>query len=215
MDEIRHLRRASMNLMFSDNFVSRSISKCMDKFLGLKTYEHPLPIGYRDCEAWIRQAQKDFGLDSDKVEGVLARIEDSRRAFEQKYKDAFKGTRVLLYISINTRTTWLFELLKTYGVEIVGILCPIVNKFQTEVAADELMGAEGLKIEYDVDMAKAKDRIEEIKPDIVMGDVARVADFDISFISFDAPRPGIGFMEEYARRLRACIQVSRYGKDLS
>lgn len=215
MDEIRHLRRASMNLVFTDTFVSRSVSHCMDKFLGLKTYGHPLPIGYRDCEAWIKQAQKDFGLDSEKVERVLQSIEDSRKAFEEKYKGAFKGTRILLYISINTRTTWLFELLRTYGVEIVGILCPIVNKFQTEVASKELMGTEGLEIEYDVDMAKAKARIEEIKPDIVMGDVARVADLDIPVISFEPPRPGIGFMEEYARRLRACIQVSKYGKDLS
>ncbi|MBR2255314.1 MAG: AAA family ATPase [Candidatus Methanomethylophilaceae archaeon] len=209
LDEIRHLRRAVMNLVYDDNLVVRSISQCMEEFVQVPTYPHPLPRGLRESLDWIDGAVRDLGIDPERAEAEKRRLTDEFSSLTSDLRGDCEGAVALLFVSINTNLDWLMEACGVIGIKVAAALCPVVNKYQDEVASDSLRVPEGIPVSYGCNFDALKRKVSELNPDIVLGNIGHLADLKGPHLLFDSPPPGIRGAVEYMRRISRCVKVAR------
>ncbi len=208
IDEIKHLRLARHNLRYTDSRATRSISDCMNRYLGIDTIGDVLPSGLEDCKNWISMIGTEIGSNWSDTENILADLEKDYSEQSTPLKNKCKGVRALLYVQINSRLNWLFEIAEVMGMEIIGIACPIVNKYAKEVTSDHLNVSASIPIHYNSNFEHLKNMIDKLQPDIVLGNVGMLSDLKTPHYVFEDPSPGIKCAIEYGKRIVRCVRLN-------
>lgn len=208
LEEVSHLHRGSVNIMFVDNYLSRAISQSMRAELGIQTLDEPLPVGFNDCYRWIDDMATMMNIPLDRRDDAQKLIDSRRKEIESLIKPNPRRIRVILYFTINSHIGWLMDILGLMNAEVVGVYCSVVNNYQSEVSATRLDIDESIEVGYDTDFERFKSIVEKTDPDIVIGNINKIADLRTPHYVLQELRPGIGFTIECAKRINRCIRVS-------
>ena len=207
LEEFRDIARGSIDLMFGYSVRNRQICRIMKEELGIPYWEEPMPVGMRQTEEWIESFGKSMGATEEQRSSLIASFRRDYDAFAERTRDRFKGMKAVLYIVTASDIDWLFEIMDILGIEATHIFSPVNNKWRQ---ADEVRFAgRDIRMEFDMDFDDLRERVEEIKPDMVLGNVNTLCDLDIPHASMSTPRIGVRSMLERGERIIRMLEVSR------
>jgi len=206
-EEFRNIRRGSVNLSWGYSVPLRHVCKTLEKELGIPYYPEPMPVGLGQTLKWIEEFGSSRGVPED-VRNALA--DSFRRDFEgfrEKYAGRFAGLKVTLYLPTATDIDWLYEIMDVLGAEITNFYCPVNSRWSL---ADEVRFSDRkAEIEYDIDFDMLKERLEKVKPDMVIGSNPMLSQLSIPHYNLRHPRIGVRPMLECGVRIVRMMEVSR------
>ncbi len=206
-EEFKGIARAGTDLMFGFNVRNRQLCRIMERELGIPFPEDAMPVGMAQTERWIDTFGRSVGATDEQRSSLIASFRSEYDAFAEANRDRFRGMRTVIYCATASDIDWLFEILDILGIEVTNIYCPTNSKWSL---ADEVRAGHGdIRMEFDVNFDRLKERLDDVHPDIVLGNIPAMCDLDLPHYIFGHPRVGIRSVLETGRRLIRMIEVSR------
>ena len=205
--EFTQMKKGSIDVMFSYNVYNRQECMILEEETGIPWFPKALPIGMQETREWIREFGDLMNVPASKTEPLMESFEDDFRRFSEEYGGVFKGLRAVIYCPTATNLNWMFEILDVLGAEVTNIFSPTNSKWNN---SDEVF-FEDRKIEkeYDVNFDRLTERLEVIKPDMVLGLDQMLSRVGVPHFNFRHPRPGVRGIIEIAKRIVRMMEVSR------
>ena len=199
LDEIRNLMKGSMDLMSVYSIFNRQICQVLERELGTPWFEKPMPIGLSETEEWIAEFSKKMEIPEKVYVPVIDSFRKDYEDFEKEFGNCLSGKKAILYCQTATDFRWLLEITGILGITITNIYCPTNSKWNN---ADELRLKElGISIETDVDFDVLKERIEVVKPDMVLGNILIVSQLELPHFNIRNIRTGVRSPIECGKRI--------------
>ncbi|AGI48130.1 Nitrogenase subunit NifH (ATPase) [Thermoplasmatales archaeon BRNA1] len=206
-DEIRNLRKGGLNLMAGFSVSNRMTCQQLEKELGIPWYPDPMPVGLAESKDWIESFGKHMGVPDGVRSDLIASLSEDFEGFREEYGGRFKGLRAVLYVPSATNINWLFEIMEVLGAEITDIFCPINSRWNL---SDEIhFENSGIHIESNVDFDMLLERLERIRPDMVLGSSQMLSRLEYPHFNFGTPHPGVRPAMECGKRIVRMMEVSR------
>ena len=205
--EFRMMRRGCIDLMFTQTITNRQTCQILEREAGIPWYRESMPIGMKETREWIREFGRTMNVPDDRIESLISSFEEDYRTFEEEYRGRFDGLRAVVYCPTATDIDWLFEILDTLGVTVTNIFSPTNSKWYN---ADEVFFSERkVEKEYDVNFDRLRERVDEIRPDMVIGTDQMLSRLTVPHFNFRQPRAGVRTAIEYGKRIVRMMEVSR------
>ena len=204
--EFRNIRKGRMNVMFFHSVMNRLACKVLERETGIPWFPKPLPTGLRETESWIRGFGDAMDVPRERQDALIDSFRKDRLQFEKEYGGRFEGKTAVIYCPTSLNINWLLEVLDIFGIRITNIYCPTNSKWTT---SDEVYFAEhGIETEFDIDFDDLCERLEKVRPDMVLGSDAMISRLEIPHYNIPRPRPGVRSSLECARRIMRMMEVN-------
>ena len=118
LEDIRNLRRGSMNIMMSNVGLARALGEEVEDRFGIRMFEASAPIGYGGTCAWITALGKELGKD---VSAALNKLEMGYASIVSRYRPILEGVDVAMYYRAPRDVRWLCDLMNDLGMNIVYV----------------------------------------------------------------------------------------------
>ena len=204
--EFKAMKKGSIDLMYIKIVPNRHTCMVLEKELGIPWYKDPMPVGLRETEEWIDGFGERMGVSAD----VRERLKDSFRkdfeSFRKENEGRFKGLRTVIYCPTATNLNWLFEILDVLGIEVTNIYCPTNSKWNHN--DDVFFSEHKIDVECDIDYDDLCDRLEKVKPDMVLGSNQMLSRLTLPHYNFRYPRAGVRSAIEYGKRIIRMMEVN-------
>jgi nitrogenase molybdenum-iron protein alpha/beta subunit len=204
--EFKAMKKGSIDLMYIKIVPNRHTCMVLEKELGIPWYKDPMPVGLRETEEWIDGFGERMGVSAD----VRERLKDSFRkdfeSFRKENEGRFKGLRTVIYCPTATNLNWLFEILAVLGIEVTNIYCPTNSKWNHN--DDVFFSEHKIDVECDIDYDDLCDRLEKVKPDMVLGSNQMLSRLTLPHYNFRYPRAGVRSAIEYGKRIIRMMEVN-------
>ena len=205
--EFSQIRRGSIDLMFAKTVTNRQTCEIIEKEVGIPWFAKSMPMGLKESKEWVREFGGYMHVPDKKIDELIASFEEDYRRFRDEYENRFKGLRAVIYCPTATNLNWMFEMLDILGVEVTNIFSPTNNKWNN---ADEVFFSDrNIEKEYDINYDALCERLERIKPDIILGNDMMLSRLSIPHFNYRQPRAGVRPMIECGKRITRMIEVSR------
>lgn len=205
--EFRNMRGGCMNLMFAKSINNRQVCEILEKDAGIPWFKKAMPVGINETRSWLREFGERMGVPEDKIIASIDSFEKDFRSFEKEYGGRFKGLKAVIYCPTATNINWIFEILDVLGAKVTNIFSPTNSKWNN---ADEVFFSDrDIEKEYDVNFDVLTERLEKIKPDMVLGVDQMLSRLSIPHFNYRQPRAGVRPMIECGKRIVRMMEVSR------
>ena len=162
--ELRCFMRARLNLLAYDETMGRVLRDYMSEHFGAVFATRPFPVGFYETERWLQEIATFFHR-QDRVEPILAQHRGEYRALVEQYRPGLTGKRMFI-VTYNPRLDWLLETAADMGVQVVKLAV-------LEYAQDDQFSSRyDVPIETRYALAKIRDDILDLRPDIVLSNFA-------------------------------------------
>ena len=162
VDEVRRLTAAPLNILASDNGDNRRLRAWMEERYGCKFYDRCLPVGFQETRRFIKDMAEFFEC-PEKADPVIREEQERYEREIGELRPLLKGRRILM-TTINENMDWLTDTVADAGMEFVWI--GVLNYLGTELCVTSDAGR--YPVEEIGDRQRVKDKIAELKPDIVL-----------------------------------------------
>lgn len=207
-DDIVHLKRGSIDLMFASNMSVINQAKIVEKTTGIGWYPEALPRGLDQTTGWIRKFGAKVGCPQEAVDSLCDRVSRMHKELMEPLAGRLKGRTALVYTDTTSDIEWLFEVLRTLEVDVLEVLCP-TNSVWNDVSPVLRTGYD-VAIRYDVNLDGLKEEIQHLGPTFTIGNHYTLSSLDTPHMVVPSPRPGVSGCAEVARRLIRMSEVISY-----
>ena len=205
-EEFKRTRKGSVNLMFFYSVYNRRTCQIIENEMGIPWFEKPMPVGLAETLSWIDEFGKYMNVPADRRDKLKASMKEDYESFKKEYGGRFKGKKAVFYCPSATNINWALEILEILGVDVTNIYCPTISKWNH---ADEVHFADrGIKMEFDVNYDVLCERLEDVKPDMVLGADQMVSRLTIPHYYIRNPRTGVRSSLECGKRIVRMMEVS-------
>lgn len=191
-DSIRRMRSAELNLIVSEDPVSKKISKYMME-KGFPVWNTPLPTTPSEYVKFSFELAKHTGRD---YMAVAEKVKDAYRACICFVKPVLQGRRVLIVDRFMNDIEWLVELVTDLGMDLLRLGIGPSNTSRPKTHLKE-----GVMVS-DYDYPEFARDIRLMKPDLIIMDSDLMHIDGIRILKFGRLLPGIDHLTEYAERMR-------------
>lgn len=168
--EVRNLLAAPLNILASDSMDSLVMKGWLMEKYGCQFMDETLPVGYAATARWLRKLGEYFDC-SEAAEQTIAREEIIYRQEIRRLRPVLQGKRILM-TTINANLDWLMETAHAVGMKFIWI--GVLNYLRQDLHitnhpeyCDE--------ITEEFDWNGIQEKINELKPDIVLSNYTSVA----------------------------------------
>ena len=164
-ESVRRFCSASLNLLAYKDYTGSILEDFFTKNYGSKFFDMQFPVGYEETEKWIRGVAEYFG----KGEQAESIIEENREKYYGRIKEIrplLEGKKLFI-ITYNHELDWILRAALDCGMEIVKI--GVLNFSQDEGFRTSIPEVKDIEVVQDYDREQRIRDIEELKPDIVLG----------------------------------------------
>ncbi len=191
-DSILGMRSAELNLIVSDDPVSRMISKHMVE-KGFPVWNTSLPTSPSEYTKFALELGRFTGRDYSAV------AEDVGKMYHEctsRIKPILHGRRVLIVDKFIHDIDWLIELVADLGMDLlrIGIGPSNPSRPSTHLENDVML--------VDYDIQKLMQDVRQMEPDLIIIDSDLIHLDSVRTLKFGRQMPGIDHLTEYAERMR-------------
>ena len=164
-EAVRKFCSASLNLLAYKDYTGSILEDFFTKHYGSKFFDMQFPVGYEETEKWIRGVAEYFGQ-GEQAESI---IEENREKYYGRIKEIhplLEGKKLFI-ITYNHELDWILRAALDCGMEIVKI--GVLNFSQDEGFRTSIPEVKDIEVVQDYDREQRIRDIEELKPDIVLG----------------------------------------------
>ena len=164
-ESVRRFCSASLNLLAYKDYTGSILEDFFTKHYGSKFFDMQFPVGYEETEKWIRGVAEYFG----KGEQAESIIEENCEKYYGRIKEIrplLEGKKLFI-ITYNHELDWILRAALDCGMEIVKI--GVLNFSQDEGFHTSIPEVKDIEVVQDYDREQRIRDIEELKPDIVLG----------------------------------------------
>ena len=164
-EAVRKFCSASLNLLAYKDYTGSILEDFFTKHYGSKFFDMQFPVGYEETEKWIRGVAEYFG----KGEQAESIIEENCEKYYGRIKEIrplLEGKKLFI-ITYNHELDWILRAALDCGMEIVKI--GVLNFSQDEGFRTSIPEVKDIEVVQDYDREQRIRDIEELKPDIVLG----------------------------------------------
>ncbi len=205
-EEFKRIRKGRVDLMFFYSVYNRKTCTIIEKEMGIPWFDKPMPTGLAETLTWIDEFGEYMGVSEDVRDRLKTSVEEDYNSFKKEYGGRFKGKKAVIYCPTATNINWALELMDIYGVTVSNIYCPTISKWNN---ADEVHFADrGIKTEFNINYDALCERLEEVKPDMVLGTDQMITRLDIPHYNIRHPRAGVRSALECGKRIVRMMEVS-------
>ena len=164
-ESVRRFCSASLNLLAYKDYTGSILEDFFTKNYGSKFFDMQFPVGYEETEKWIRGVAEYFG----KGEQAESIIEENCEKYYGRIKEIrplLEGKKLFI-ITYNHELDWILRAALDCSMEIVKI--GVLNFSQDEGFRTSIPEVKDIEVVQDYDREQRIRDIEELKPDIVLG----------------------------------------------
>ena len=164
-EAVRKFCSASLNLLAYKDYTGSILEDFFTKHYGSKFFDMQFPVGYEETEKWIRGVAEYFGQ-GEQAESI---IEENREKYYGRIKEIhplLEGKKLFI-ITYNHELDWILRAALDCSMEIVKI--GVLNFSQDEGFRTSIPEVKDIEVVQDYDREQRIRDIEELKPDIVLG----------------------------------------------
>ena len=164
-ESVRRFCSAALNLLAYKDYTGSILEDFFTKNYGSKFFDMQFPVGYEETEKWIRGVAEYFG----KGEQAELIIKENREKYYGRIKEIrplLEGKKLFI-ITYNHELDWILRAALDCGMEIVKI--GVLNFSQDEGFRTSIPEVKDIEVVEDYDREQRIRDIEELKPDIVLG----------------------------------------------
>ena len=205
--EFRQIRKGCINLMFSLNISNRHCCEIFEEEVGIPWFRKAMPAGLHETKDWIHEFGGYMGVSEERMDALIRSFEKDYKVFEEEYGGRLKGMKAVIYCPTATNLNWMFEVLDVLGVEVTNIFSPTNSKWSN---ADEVFFSDrNIEKEYDINYDGLRERLDRIRPDMVLGSDPMLSRLEIPHFNYRQPRAGVRPTIECGKRIVRMMEVSR------
>lgn len=164
-ESVRRFCSAYLNLLAYKDYTGNILQDFFTKNYGSRFFSMQFPVGYEETEEWIRGIAEHFGRQKE----AEALIEENREIYYNRIRElrpALEGKKLLI-ITFNHELDWILRAALDCGMKIQKIC--VLNFSQDEGFRSRIPEVRDIKVVEDYDREQRISDIEELKPDIVLG----------------------------------------------
>lgn len=170
-DTVEGFCRGSMDMLVSDTANNRELYDMINIHTGRELFPIPLPVGLYDYEEWVDRIGSIMGKE-DVAKEELARIQNEYDSFVQEHRPRFEGKKLIILNKLSFNVDWLIDILLDLGADLVKVAVQTSSrKKKTEMVSRHMD-----IITQDYDSEKMKADLKELRPDLIISDIARPDD---------------------------------------
>ena len=164
-DSVRKFCSAELNLLAYKDYTGSILERFFTERYGAKFFDRQFPVGYEETEAWIRGIAEHFGK-MKQAEEIIA--ENRERYYRRiaELRPVLQGKRLFI-VTYNHELDWILRAALDCGMEIVKI--GVLNFSQDEGFRTSIPEIARVDVVEDYDPEQRVSDIEQLKPDIVLG----------------------------------------------
>ena len=205
--EFRQMKKGCIDVMFTKNVSNRQTCEILENELGIPWFDKAMPNGLLETRDWLTEFGKRMDVPEERVKSLIASFENDYNDFKEEYGGRFSGMKAVIYCPTATNINWMLEILDILGAEVTNIFCPTNSKWNH---SDEVYFADrNIETEYDINYDKLCQRLEKIKPDMVLGNDQMLSQLKIPHFNYRLPRAGVRSALECGKRIVRMMEVSR------
>jgi len=164
-DSVRNFCSAELNLLAYKDYTGNILEKFFTERYGAKFFGMQFPVGYEETETWIRGIAEHFGK-AKQAEEIIAENREKYYRRIAELKPVLQGKRLFI-VTYNHELDWILRAALDCGMEIVKI--GVLNFSQDEGFRTSIPEIAQVDVVEDYDPEQRVSDIEQLKPDIVLG----------------------------------------------
>ena len=203
--EFASMKRGCIDLMYNKTVTNRQLCQSLEKEAGIPWFKTALPVGMHETERWIDEFGDYMKISKDRREELKDTFREDFKQFEEKYEGKFAGKRAVIYCPTATNINWLFDITDVLGIKITNIYSPTNSKWTN--SDDVFFADRGIDMEGDVNYDVLCERLEKVKPDMVLGINQMLSRLKIPHYSIAGVRAGVRSCIECGKRIVRMMEV--------
>ena len=164
-ESVRKFCSAELNLLAYKDYTGNILETYFTENYGSRFFGMQFPVGYEETEKWIRGIAEHFGRQKEAEDLIRENRERYYRRIEE-LTPALKGKKLFI-VTFNHELDWILRAALDCGMNIVKI--GVLNFSQDEGFRTSIPEMKDVEVLEDYDREQRTEDIEELKPDIVLG----------------------------------------------
>ncbi len=197
-DSLRNFRKGRLCFVTSNDTASIEVSRLIEKRLGMKVVEDPLPVGMRDYNRFAEMLGREFGI-SDRVSEAVAKNEARYREQMNYCKRFMESRRVIVMDKFTRSIDWLLDILVDMGAEVLLVGIGPTHDWNEPRPPSQYEGRLTYKTDYGLKEIQAD--VTALSPDMVLTDSALLSLDGVRVLGYTRPGPGVEGILRSARRI--------------
>ena len=164
-ESVRKFCSAELNLLAYKDYTGSILETYFTRNYGSKFFGMQFPVGYEETEKWIRGIAEHFGRQKEADD----LIRENRERYYRRIKElrpALEGKKLFI-VTFNHELDWILRAALDCGMNILKI--GVLNFSQDEGFRTSIPEMKDVEVVEDYDREQRIKDIEELKPDIVLG----------------------------------------------
>jgi len=205
-EEFKNVRKGRVNLMYSFSVNNRNVCRVLESELGIPWFSGHMPIGLEQTVSWIRRFGEYMGVSAEICNRLIGSVNKDYDEFKAQYSGRLSGKKAVIYCPTATNIDWVLEMGDILGFSITDIYCPTNSKWTN--ADDVHFADKGIRMEFNINYDALCDRLDKVKPDMVIGMDQMLSRLSIPHYNFRQPRTGVRSAIECGKRIVRMMEVS-------
>jgi nitrogenase molybdenum-iron protein alpha/beta subunit len=193
--------RASMDMLLSDTANNRELYDMISEQTGRQLFPIPLPVGLYDYQEWLDGVGSIMGME-DVAKQEIARIQKEYDEYIRMHRPRFEGKRIIILNKLSFNVDWLIDILLDLGANLVRVGVQTSPRKKKGTVISRHMDI--IRQDYDSDQLKAE--IKDLRPDLIVSDIARPDD-GVRFARVGKIGTGVGPSLDYITYLENIIRL--------
>ena len=164
-ESVRRFCSAELNLLAYKDYTGNILQDFFTKNYGAKFFGMQFPVGYEETEEWIRGIAEHFGRQKE-AEDLITENRNIYYSRIRELRPALEGKKLLI-ITFNHEIDWILRAALDCGM-VIQKIC-VLNFSQDEGFRTRIPEVKDIEVVEDYDREQRINDIEELKPDIVLG----------------------------------------------
>lgn len=203
MDDIAGLRRGSINVLAEEATSVRIEAGILEETCGIPFYPDPMPRGITATLEWTAAFGRRMGVSEDRIREAIDGMREEYRELSEPLKGALEGRRALVQVPMSMDIGWMTDIADLIGLEIVEIDIPTISVWSHSRQSNGM--EDRFRIMTGMDPAKMRERVEELKPDLVLGANRYLSTYGVPYLQAGTGVAGYrGCLDAASRLVRIC-----------
>lgn len=201
LSDIRNFCKGSVDILISDDGDTLRMESAICDRVGKREFL-TLPTGMNETESFISRLGEILNK-KDVADKMIGSMKDRYETEMNKHKKILKGKRVIVAGSPYSDLDWSLEMIHDLEMKVLKIGTTVPRRDKSEFVDTRYSDA----IVRCYSLSKLEKDIEELKPDIVIGDLFQIADMDTKWMFLLGKETGVDTVIDYARRMANIIRL--------
>jgi nitrogenase iron protein NifH len=163
-EDLQYFMRGRLNLLAYDETMGRVLRDFLVDRFGVVFAPLPFPVGFYETARWLKEVAAFFGRE-DRVESIVARHRAEYQTLVDRIRPALAGKRMFI-LTYNHRLDWVLEIAVDAGIEVAKLA---VLEYAQD---DQFLTRYDVPAETGYSLDRVKDDLFDLKPDIVLSNLA-------------------------------------------